>query len=430
MKANTFQLAIAGAFILFGVAGVAIFATSGGFGGGNNFGQVTVWGPYENSTFTSASGLISQTDDRARDITYVAKDPETYVSELVNELAAGRGPDLVILDHETLLAHRDKFFAVPLDTLSARDFRDRYIDEAELLLSDSGARALPLVVDPLVMYYNQALVSAAGLAKPPATWTEMLQAAEAISVSDGRGGLTRSAVALGAYDNIAHAKDILSLLFLQAEVPIIATNNNGQFVASLQGGTGVTAGGEAALRYYTQFADPARIVYSWNRSLPNSTTAFTSGTLAMYFGYASELPSLVRANPNLRFDVARVPQEASAAADSTFGRMAVLAIPRTAPNPNGAIQAALLLTSELGSGVFAGALGTPSANRNVLAAVPEEAHEITFRNSALIARGWYDVAPDETASIFKSMIDSVISGRLRLREAVNQAEQLLMRTVR
>jgi hypothetical protein len=41
-----------------------------------------------------------------------------------------------------------------------------------------------------------------------------------------------------------------------------------------------------ALSFYTDFANPAKEVYSWNETLDNSIDMFVSNRLAMMFGYA------------------------------------------------------------------------------------------------------------------------------------------------
>ena len=61
--------------------------------------------------------------------------------------------------------------------------------------------------------------------------------------------------------------------------------------------------GESVLRFYTQFADPAKETYSWNKTFQNDKNAFISGKLAFYFGYASEYKDIQQKNPNLRFDI-------------------------------------------------------------------------------------------------------------------------------
>ncbi len=64
--------------------------------------------------------------------------------------------------------------------------------------------------------------------------------------------------------------------------------------------------------FYTRFARPDNTLYSWNRSFSSDRDRFVSGDLALYFGYGSEGKELERLNPNLNFDIAEVPQGATA----------------------------------------------------------------------------------------------------------------------
>ena len=57
----------------------------------------------------------------------------------------------------------------------------------------------------------------------------------------------------------------------------------------------------SVLKFYTDFADPLKDVYSWNKSFSNSRDAFSAENLVFYLGYASELQSLINKNPNQNF---------------------------------------------------------------------------------------------------------------------------------
>jgi ABC-type glycerol-3-phosphate transport system substrate-binding protein len=84
--------------------------------------------------------------------------------------------------------------------------------------------------------------------------------------------------------------------------------------------------------------------YSWNRSLPLSQNAFLAGDLAIYLGFASELPVLKAKNPNLNFDAAPIPQVRSGGVKATYSRMYGLSIVRSTSNPNGVYQVLSILT--------------------------------------------------------------------------------------
>jgi ABC-type glycerol-3-phosphate transport system substrate-binding protein len=100
-------------------------------------------------------------------------------------------------------------------------------------------------------------------------------------------------VALGAFDNIAHNSDIISLLLLQ----------NGADIKGLNGPARQSA--FDALSFYTSFATGDSRV--WDGTLENSKLAFAGGRVALYFGYSWDIPEIKALNPNLEFSVLAVP---------------------------------------------------------------------------------------------------------------------------
>ena len=67
--------------------------------------------------------------------------------------------------------------------------------------------------------------------------------------------------------------------------------------------------------------------------------------------------------------------------------------------------------------------------RDLLRDVSEDAAQSVFAQSALLARGWLDPNPTRSDEVFKAMIESVVSGRLPLGDAIgngaNSLEALL-----
>lgn len=83
------------------------------------------------------------------------------------------------------------------------------------------------------------------------------------------------------------------------------------------------------------------------------------------------------------------------------------------------------LTSFENIAQFSVNLGLPPVRRDVLTNKPTDAIGSVFYDSALMSKSWFDPDSDETDDIFKNMIESVTSGRARLGEAINLADQEL-----
>ena len=419
-----FETIVTAVFVVFVVAGVAVFAIFGGAFGGGSIGAVAVWGTVEEQKFAYLLDSLRSQNSTLQDVTYVKKDPATYQQELLNAMAAGTGPDLFVVSQEQLGVFGDKVLPIPYGTVSQSDFINSYIDEGQLFLTSQGSLALPFLIDPLVMYWNRDLFSAASVASPPQYWNDFLTLAPKLTKLDSQ-RIVQSAVALGAWQNVDHAKAILSSLFMQAGERVTARAANDALVpvfgSTPQGSAEAPA--ESALRFYTEFGNPAKQTYSWSRSLPRSQDSFVSGQLAVYFGFASEYKTLAERNPNLRFAVAMLPQLQGSGPRATFGSLLGLAISRSARNPSGAGVVAQVLTGPTAASVLASQTGLPPARRDTATDTSANAAAAVFVQSALIARGWIDPQPAGTDALFKAMVESVISGALGPAQAVAEAAQ-------
>ncbi|MDE1924715.1 MAG: extracellular solute-binding protein [Patescibacteria group bacterium] len=424
---STFQIIVFGLSIFFLILGVGIFAAFGGLLGGSSVGPVTVWGTMDASVMSNLLATLRQSDKTFENVQYIQKDPATYDTNLVSAMAAGTGPDLFLVSQDTVSSFADKIKAIPYGSYSQAQFTGSFIDEGQLFLTNTGALALPFSIDPLVMYYNRDLFAAAGLAQAPKYWNDFLTIAPKITSLDTNSNVQKSAVALGVWPNIDHAKDILSTLFMQAGDPIIVRGSDGSLVPVF-GQTPVNAPAnpaESALRFYTEFADPSKTTYSWNASLPEASIAFTSGDVAVYFGFASEYPSLAARNPNLHFSAALLPQLQGNSSQLTFGELTSVAISRTAHNPAGALAVAEKLTGQQAILLLTQAEGLPPVRRDVIVDTSSSAALQVFVQSSLLSKAWLDPAPAQTNAIFKTMIESVISGAEQPAGAVSLGAQSL-----
>jgi ABC-type glycerol-3-phosphate transport system substrate-binding protein len=308
---STFQIIVLGIFSVLILLGVGVFAAFGGLGSGNAVGPVTIWGTVDGGVMQQMINTMRQSDR-----TFVEKSPINYEAELINAMAAGQGPDLLLLEQSSLQVFSDKIITIPYSEISQGTFINSYIDEGQLFLTSQGILALPFSIDPLVMYWNRDLFSSAGFAGAPQYWNDFLTFAPKVSSLSGLTPIKKSAVALGQWENIPNAKEILSTLFLQSgdrivvRLPAQAGGTEGalQVVLGTRPEGATTDPASSALRFYTEFANPNKTTYSWNRSLPSSPQMFAAGDLAVYFGFASEYASFGMRNPNLRYAVAPMPQ--------------------------------------------------------------------------------------------------------------------------
>lgn len=419
---NKFQLGLLIVFGLFIVFGVGIFAIGGLSSNKQALAKPLVWGTFDEKVFDKAVQESAIGQDKTITVTYEQKDPATFDRDFVEALASGAGPDIIFVDNETLVRNEAKLFTIPYENYAARDFRDNFAEAGEIFLTPNGARALPVLIDPLVMYWNRDIFTSAGIATPPKLWSEMYDLSLQLTKKDSNLNVTQSVAALGEYSNVSHATDLLSLLLLQAGTVLTGRTADGVMRPALTTPSGAA---ERALSFYTEFSNPLRPYYAWNRSLPASKNFFLAGNLALYFGFARESAELRLKNPYLDFDVAPVPQSKDAPRVLTYGKVIGAAIVKNSKDIAGAYR----VTSLFSSASFVNALATgtslPPARRDLLARAPAQSFLAVFYTAALQAKTWLWPDSQKTPLTFKEMIESVTGGRSDVSESVAQAQASL-----
>src|SRR3989344_2752633 len=422
MKIN-FQYIVLGAFIFFAVAGIFLFSISGKFGGGGNEStqEVTIWGTRPEREVRELLSRIDNKNPNLVKIKYTEIREEFFDETLLEALASDKGPDMIFLSDDRLIKYKDKIFPIPYDSLSQRDFRNIFITEGELYLGAEGVYAVPFSVDPLVMYWNRATFAGKGEPLPPSYWDEFFTLSPKLTEIDNSRNILKSFVAFGEYDNVNNAKEILSALLLQAGNPITTVQND-RLISAI-GNKSADAGrpAESVLRFFTEFSNPVKAVYSWNKAKPLSAQAFLGGDLALYLGFASEASSLRQKNPNLDFDVTLLPQIRDADLKATYAKIEGLAVLKSSPRLASSISAIFVLIAKDNIFDWAEITNLPPVRRDLLKDRPEEAFKQIFYDSALISKGWLDPDSEQTGIIFGRMVKDVTSGRLKISEAVDRA---------
>ncbi len=67
----------------------------------------------------------------------------------------------------------------------------------------------------------------------------------------------------------------------------------------------------------------------------------------------------------------------------------------------------------------------PPVRRDLIAKGNTDPYLSIFYDSALISKGWLDPDPFQSSSIFQNLIESVVSGREVMSQAINQAHNEL-----
>ncbi|MFA6227170.1 MAG: extracellular solute-binding protein [Candidatus Paceibacterota bacterium] len=426
---NSFQIILLSIFGFFIILGLVIFASYKVNNSKTNNAEISIWGSVDQNIFNNLLSKIRQDLNIELNIKYTQKERSILDQSLIEAIASGKGPDVVLLPSDLIIRYSDKISLISPQILSERIFSDTFVQESNLYITSSGITALPFFVDPLVMYWNKDIFSGAGIATPPTKWSEIPLLASKFSKSDTNANILQSAVAFGGFNNINNAKEIISALIMQTGNKIVQSDGT-KLNSSLISNSGNLEAGvlspvEQALNFYTDYSNPKKSVYSWNSALVSDKQLFLSGDLALYFGKASELPDLRAKNPNLNFDVAMLPQVVDTKTKTTYGDIQGFAILNSSKNIAQAYTTISTLTGPDVSSVFLRFTSYSPARRDTISAGTADLSQTIFYNSALISKGWLDPDSVKTSQIFQNMINDITTGRSKTLDSLKKASQEL-----
>lgn len=426
---NNFQTILVAIFLAFFVFGVLIFSGILKIGNGSNgsnsiSGKVVIWGPLPSSQVGELLQNIDNTNS-GLSVEYVEQDALTYEQNLIEAFAKDKGPDLFILPSDMVLRNINFISSIPFANYPKKTFDSNFIDGANIFLTNTGVLGYPLLVDPLVLYYNKDMLSNESIVYPPATWDELFKLSSKLIKKNKDGTISQSMIAFGQYDNVNHAKDILSMLLLESNNPITTPIEKGYRSTIKDSASDGSNPMEQIVNFFLEFSNPSNESYSWNRSFPNSLDMFTSNKLAFYVGYASELFNIEAVNPNLSFNVSSIPQTQGMNVKRTYGKMYSIFVSKKATNIATAQVVGAMITDPAVLKELAIRTSLPSASRSLLAEKPEDSYLSTFFDSAIISRSWLDPNKDQTNLIFKELIENSLSNRLSVSASIEKAQSKL-----
>jgi ABC-type glycerol-3-phosphate transport system substrate-binding protein len=426
---NNFQTVLSAIFIAFFVFGVLIFSGLLPIGRSSNsgiVGNVTVWGTFPSYSLSEFLEVING-DNKNLTVNYLQKPADRYERDLIEAFATGSGPDLFFITPDMVFKNKKFIYPMPYASYPEKAFRDSFIDGAEVFLSKDGTLAFPIVADPLVLYYNKNILTNAGIAKPPRYFDELFQMSNVLTKKSGDGIISQSMIALGSFDNINNAKEIISLLLLNSGNKIVDYDKNQDtYSVVVKDRTPFSSSPvEDAMNFYNEFSNPTNPAYSWNRALPSSLDMFISGRSAFYIGRASELFDIQKKNPNLSFDVTEILQSRATGLRMTTGPVYALATSRRSANPVAAMSVASLFALPENSKQIASALSLVPAQKDELATNPEDPYIYSFYKTAITLRTWIDPDKNSTDLAFREIVQNFTSNRLTHSAAVNKLESQL-----
>lgn len=429
---SVFQITLFVVFGLVGVAGLIAFATmSASDSKKNQPVAITVWGIIPDNQF---KGFLDKEKALTKSfvVTYVYKPVDVFESSLVEALADGNGPDAVIISDLLIAPLSRKLYVLNAEMYPERTFRDTFTEAASVYITPKGILGLPLLIDPLVMYWNRDHLSSAGIVAPPTEWSAFLGLSEQLTKRDKVLNIQRSTVSFGEYANVRNAKDILATFFLQTGSPIVARDAQGRLKVSLNNTEASKNQISSALDFYAQFSNPTLPVYTWNRARPDSQEAFVGDTLTFYFGFSSELSSIRERNPNLNFDIAQIPQRRIGDVVTTASRVYAVSALKNSPRLADAARFMYAISGKETVKALSDNFSLPPSRRDILSVLPADAYRVSNYRAAIFGRSWFDPDFKATGEVFRRAIESITVGSVTSAVAVekitSQIDQLLSST--
>ncbi|HRN70561.1 MAG TPA: extracellular solute-binding protein, partial [Candidatus Woesebacteria bacterium] len=226
-------------------------------------------------------------------IQYEKMAPEDYRERLIARSQAGNGPDIFRFHNTWIPEIQEVVQAMPAEIMSNEEFETTFypIHVKDLKVQDKFY-GIPLMLDAVVLIYNDSLLTQAGLVEPPAVWVgenDVLTAVNALTVRNTSGSLITSGMAIGTANNVEHYGEIFGILLLL---------NGGNLQALDQ------KEAAEALQLYRRFAEENY----WNESMSNSIPSFIQGRTAMIFGPTWQVADIKSQNPEINVQVAVPPK--------------------------------------------------------------------------------------------------------------------------
>ena len=291
---------------------------------------------------------------------------------------------------------------------------------------------MPMAVDTLIMFVNRDLFNNAGITNIPKYWNkDFQQTVRKLTKQDNKGQIIQAGVALGGCKNIERSSDILAALMMQNGTDMMNLNNTlitfNREPDDLSNESKMP--GEDALRFYTDFANPAKEVYTWNNTMGNSLDLFVRGKLAIMFGYSYMMPRIKAGNPKMNLVVARLPQIEDNDAVN-FANYWVESVSNKGKHSDVAWDFILFASEADQVATYLQRTKKLTALRGMVDFQKQDLKIGPYAEQVLTAKRWYKGNDSNTAEqAMQAMVESIISGKADISEAIGIAASKAQQTV-
>lgn len=383
-----------------------------------------MWKPFVDSDKMNVLISMYKKENPNVTIEYTKKNIENYEGDILNSLAADSGPDIFSINSTWLPLYLDKVEPAPSATFSLKDYKDSYVDVVyNDLVRDGKIYGTALWVDSLGLYYNKDLLGTAGIATPPKTWNELERDVRAIGRQDESGYFYQSGVAMGTYQNVNRAVDIVYLLMLQAGViPWSQDGRSPQFSSTVNKGGQTINPGVEGVEFYTSFANPSSPNYNWNSESDYSIDAFANGRAAFLYGYSYTRDQIDAKAANLNYDVAPVPQYNLNDPSVNYSSYFAEVVSKKSAHKQEAWDFLKFISSKQALDAYYAKDKEPSSRRDLIEKQTQDLDIGVFAHANLTAKSFYKFDEAKFDKIFGDMIERIIFNGDKVQSALSRAQ--------
>ena len=407
---------------------------------------------------------------------------EEFEQKLLEGFATDRGPDIFSIQNTWLRKYQNQGLPLPMPpTISMvypvvqgtikketvmqiketksislkeikNNFPDLVYDDVIINVNENNkitptVYGLPLSIDTLAMYYNKDLFNNAGITDPSEFWNGKFQNdVKKLNKQDNKGVIIQSAVSLGGSKNIDRSIDILSALMMQSGAEMQDDSGNIKFnMAPSTASQNNYIPGLDALRFYTDFANPGKEIYSWNKDMDSNLNLFADGKLAIMFGYSYQIPQIKAKSPKLNFAIAKLPQIEGNPQLNFANYWTEVVSKKILTNPENLKKGAqyaknkadaawdfiLFETREDQAKIYLDKTQKPTALKSLIDKQTEDMQSGVFAEQILTAKSWYK-GNDANAmeNIFQDIIDQSVAMPDKIKEALDLGAQKVQQTIK
>jgi len=413
--------------------------------------ELTIWGVWDGPDFyDEAFKEFKDLYPNVKQIDYKKFAYDEYLTDLTEALAAGKGPDIFMIDHTWVPAHKDKMLPLNEINLSleeekkdklmtVREYKETFVPAAaqDLIYTKADGTELiysmPLWNDNLAVYYNKDLFKKAGLTPPPKNWTWddfATNYVPALTEIDEYNNVKKAGVAIGYGKNVYRSSDIWAAIMMQMGSEMVNEDYTATFNREVRGTDAngkdvIFSPGKRALTFYTSFADPSQRNYCWSPEMHYSIDEFYEGDAGMLITYSHHIETIKAKAPRLDFGIAYLPQikgSSKPVNNASYWAMAVSKQTKGQASID-AWKFLKFITDKERSQQYSELTQQVSPRLDLLDKQKEDQWLGVFADQAFNSTSWKQYDDKKVAAILERAINTVVEGEKTPGEAASAAAQ-------